>query len=102
MSEQEVLVEWLTANNSTKQLMVVGSGLLNDQLSNAAGTLVLRITLNRPRRGNAINKRMAEQLLEVYALVRKMATTQPTRIRWLLLTGAGKYFCSGTILFMYE
>jgi hypothetical protein len=96
MNKAEVLVDWLTANDG-KQLVVVDSGLkaAAAAIASTAVPLVLRITLNRPSRGNAINQRMAEQLLAIYELVRQLATQQPSRIRWLLLTGAGKYFCSG-------
>ncbi|MGA7677432.1 MAG: enoyl-CoA hydratase/isomerase family protein, partial [Dehalococcoidia bacterium] len=48
------------------------------------------ITLNRPERLNAFNRQMEEELIEALAGVR-----EDKNIRVLVLTGAGRSFCSG-------
>lgn len=48
------------------------------------------VTLNRPNRANAMNRRMLEELLEVCDRVEGDG-----EIRALVLTGAGEAFCSG-------
>ena len=49
------------------------------------------ITLNRPNASNAINNRLAEELLDICSEVR-----QDEDIRVVTITGAGKTFCVGT------
>jgi enoyl-CoA hydratase len=51
---------------------------------------VLRVTLNRPERRNALSVELMEELLELIAEVEADAQT-----RVLVLRGAGKAFCSG-------
>lgn len=51
---------------------------------------ILTITLNRPEAYNAVNAQMGEELLSV---LRTAATDQ--MVRCVVLTGAGKAFCSG-------
>ncbi|MEM7539682.1 MAG: enoyl-CoA hydratase-related protein, partial [Chloroflexota bacterium] len=51
---------------------------------------ILEITLNRPRKYNALTKQVANELLVAF----EMAATDDA-IRCVLLTGAGKGFCSG-------
>ena len=53
-------------------------------------TYIARVTLNRPERLNAINDRMEHELLEAFEDV---AADDDMRV--LLLTGAGRGFCSG-------
>ncbi|CAG8608219.1 10996_t:CDS:1, partial [Acaulospora colombiana] len=51
---------------------------------------VVTITLNRPERGNSLNSSMVFELLDAFnsAIVEKS-------IRVIVLTGAGKFFCTG-------
>ena len=51
---------------------------------------VCTITLNRPEKYNAINKRMAAELIDALRRVRDMPT-----LGVVVLTGAGKSFCTG-------
>ncbi|CAO3581085.1 unnamed protein product [Absidia cylindrospora] len=51
---------------------------------------VATITLNRPKKGNALTATMNEQLLDILP---KLASNPQVRV--LVLTGAGKYFCTG-------
>jgi methylglutaconyl-CoA hydratase len=51
---------------------------------------VATITLNRPKRGNSLTAKLNEQLL---ATMQKVAAD--ANIRILILTGSGKYFCTG-------
>lgn len=51
---------------------------------------VLRVTLNRPERRNALSPELLEELLEVIASVEEDSDTSV-----LILRGAGKGFCSG-------
>ncbi|ORZ10475.1 enoyl-CoA hydratase [Absidia repens] len=51
---------------------------------------VATITLNRPKKGNALTATMNEQLLDILP---KLAADPQVRV--LVLTGAGKYFCTG-------
>ena len=51
---------------------------------------VATITLNRPKALNALNARMADELVEAIALIRADA-----QVRAVVLTGAGKGFCAG-------
>lgn len=51
---------------------------------------VATVTLNRPHRRNAISVRMLELLSETFA-----AADDDTDVRVVILTGAGKGFCSG-------
>lgn len=51
---------------------------------------VLTVTLNRPEVLNAVNDRMAEELLDAL----RRASRQP-EVRAVVLTGAGRAFCSG-------
>ncbi len=48
------------------------------------------LTLNRPERNNAINRRMMEELVEALSDI-----SGDDEIRALILTGAGKAFCAG-------
>ena len=52
---------------------------------------VARITLNRPERGNAITALMASELTDCFRYIE----AKRTEIRVLVLTGAGRYFCTG-------
>lgn len=115
-ADDEVLVDWLTATAAVVDSASTDNQRPGGQLFNVVGTglpppitttsrssndvsqsLILRITLNRPRRGNAINQQMAQRLLRIYASVRQLVATNPAMIRFILLTGAGKYFCSGML-----
>lgn len=51
---------------------------------------VATVTLNRPRKGNALTTKMTDLLLE---LLPRLADDPNVRV--LVLTGAGKYFCTG-------
>jgi enoyl-CoA hydratase/carnithine racemase len=51
---------------------------------------VAKIALNRPERLNAINREMEQELIEILANV-----TKDEDIKVLVLTGAGRAFCSG-------
>ncbi|KAF9178638.1 EnoyL-CoA hydratase [Haplosporangium sp. Z 767] len=51
---------------------------------------VATITLNRPKRGNALSGPMVNQFVDILNL----ATNDPT-VRVIVVTGNGKYFCTG-------
>lgn len=51
---------------------------------------VCTITMNRPDQRNAINKELAEELLDAFTRVRDEET-----VKVAVLTGAGKSFCAG-------
>ena len=51
---------------------------------------IATITLNRPDKYNAINRRMAEELIDAFRRVRDIPT-----VGVVVLTGAGKAFCTG-------
>ncbi len=51
---------------------------------------VATITLNRPTRGNAITLSMREEFLKALSAVEKTA-----EVRVVVLTGSGKFFCTG-------
>lgn len=51
---------------------------------------VATLTLNRPKRGNSLTPQMNDEILEVLP---KLAADPEVRV--LVLTGAGKYFCTG-------
>jgi enoyl-CoA hydratase/carnithine racemase len=51
---------------------------------------IAMITLNRPERLNAFNRQMEEELIEALARI-----PEEKNIRVLVLTGAGRAFCSG-------
>lgn len=51
---------------------------------------IATITLNRPRKGNALTANMNELLLDMLAKLKEDAS-----VRVLVLTGAGKFFCTG-------
>ncbi|KAI8391704.1 ClpP/crotonase-like domain-containing protein [Radiomyces spectabilis] len=51
---------------------------------------VATVTLNRPRKGNALTASMNEKLLTILPQL-----AEDPQVRVLVLTGAGKYFCSG-------
>jgi enoyl-CoA hydratase len=51
---------------------------------------VVRLTLNRPRTGNTINLEMANELVDACC-----AINQDDEVRVVIVTGAGKVFCSG-------
>lgn len=51
---------------------------------------VCAITLNRPEQRNAINRRMAEELIAAFTRVR-----DEDSVKVVVLTGAGKSFCAG-------
>jgi enoyl-CoA hydratase len=56
---------------------------------------VLRVTLNRPAAANALNTRMAEELLAVWSGL----AADPGEVRAVVLTGAGeRAFCAGADL----
>jgi enoyl-CoA hydratase/carnithine racemase len=60
-----------------------------------AGDGVLLLTLNRPGAANALNRRMATELVAVFAGL----TAEPGRHRCVVLTGAGeRAFCAGADL----
>jgi len=54
---------------------------------------VIVVTLNRPEKLNAINPKMAEELLQTIDEVR-----HDDQIKIMVITGAGRGFCSGTDL----
>ena len=57
-----------------------------------AGPHVLRVTLNRPQVGNALNTQMGRDLLDLWTRL----TEDPGEVRCVVLTGAGeKIFCAG-------
>jgi len=51
---------------------------------------VCRITMNRPEKHNAINRRMAEELLDAFRRVREVP-----EVGVVVFGGAGKAFCTG-------
>jgi methylglutaconyl-CoA hydratase len=51
---------------------------------------VATITMNRPKRGNAISSRMRDELIDVF---QRVATD--VNVQTVVLTGAGRYFCTG-------
>ncbi len=55
------------------------------------------ITLNRPENLNALTVEMAEQLKETLLTIQNDET-----VRAVILTGAGKGFCSGAVLKMLD
>jgi hypothetical protein len=59
--------------------------------ADSTGT-VAWVRLDRPRRGNALTPSMCQQLVDVLDKVSKDVSK---RIRVLILTGTGKYFCTG-------
>ena len=61
----------------------------NDVLTQRIGP-VLRITLNRPARRNAITNELCDELREIFETHR-----HDTSIRCAVLTGAGEAFCAG-------
>ena len=52
-----------------------------------------RLTLERPRRGNALTPLMTAEILAVLRFLSK--NWRQMGVRLLVLTGAGKYFCTG-------
>jgi methylglutaconyl-CoA hydratase len=51
---------------------------------------VALITLNRPQYGNALTSAMVDELIKAF-----QELTQDSSIRVIILTGSGKYFCTG-------
>eukprot|EP01080_Neovahlkampfia_damariscottae_P005132 gene5132-8738_t len=51
---------------------------------------VATITLNRPKKGNSITSTMGNQLLNILQELK-----HNNKVRIIILTGAGKYFCTG-------
>src|SRR6266511_1518779 len=51
---------------------------------------VIKIILNRPERGNSLNLSMILELIEIFEWIEN----QPL-IRVVILTGSGKFFCTG-------
>ncbi|RKP09443.1 enoyl-CoA hydratase/isomerase family protein [Thamnocephalis sphaerospora] len=51
---------------------------------------IATVTLNRPQRGNAISPRMRDELIQAF----EQAVADPV-VRAVVLTGAGRYFCTG-------
>ncbi|KAK3279105.1 hypothetical protein CYMTET_12996 [Cymbomonas tetramitiformis] len=68
---------------------MASNGETQDILISTAGN-VSTITLNRPKRGNAITKLMAT---EIVSSLESMEADPSLRV--IILTGAGKYFCTG-------
>ena len=58
---------------------------------------VARITMNRPRRRNAMNLTLNRELLEAF-----QQAAGDDQVRAVLVTGAGKGFCSGADLTMFQ
>ncbi|MDX1415713.1 MAG: enoyl-CoA hydratase-related protein [Candidatus Promineifilaceae bacterium] len=58
---------------------------------------VATITMNRPERRNAMNLAMNSELLDAFEL-----TAADEEVRAVLVTGAGKGFCSGADLTMFQ
>ena len=57
-----------------------------------AGDHVLKVTLNRPQVGNALNTQMGHDLFDLWTRL----TEDPGEVRCIVLTGAGdKIFCAG-------
>jgi methylglutaconyl-CoA hydratase len=51
---------------------------------------VAKVTLNRPSKGNSLNGNMGNQLIKILQTLEKDPKT-----RIVVLTGSGKYFCTG-------
>ncbi|CAG8785455.1 16465_t:CDS:1, partial [Racocetra persica] len=51
---------------------------------------VATITLNRPERGNALTSEMVTEFLNIFTKIE-----DDTSIRIIVITGAGKFFCTG-------
>jgi len=51
---------------------------------------VATITLNRPQRGNSLTPNMVQQLIDAFEKIKDNKD-----IRVVVLTGSGKYFCTG-------
>jgi enoyl-CoA hydratase/carnithine racemase len=52
---------------------------------------IAHVTLNRPRANNTVNQQLAEELEEICLQI-----NQDDNIYVVILTGAGKYFCTGS------
>ena len=55
---------------------------------------VMVVRLNRPDQANSFNTRMAEELRDVWAHL----DSEPSDVRCIILTGAGRAFCAGADL----
>ena len=61
-------------------------------LTEMVGQYVLKVTLNRPQVGNAVNTQMGHDMLDLW----NRLTAEPGAVRCIVLTGAGeKIFCGG-------
>lgn len=58
-----------------------------------AATPVVILTLNRPERNNAFTPEMADSLAQAYQMFHV-----DSRVRVVVLTGAGRLFCAGSDL----
>ena len=61
-------------------------------LTEMVGSHVMKVTLNRPQVGNAVNTQMGHDMLDLW----NRLTAEPGDVRCIVLTGAGdKIFCGG-------
>ncbi|CAG8675097.1 ClpP/crotonase-like domain-containing protein [Gigaspora rosea] len=61
-----------------------------DQVLVEVSSQVATITLNRPERGNALNSDMVVEFLNLFTKVE-----EDPSVRIIVITGAGKFFCTG-------
>lgn len=52
---------------------------------------IILVEMNRPHAANALNTRMAAELIEFFEAV----SMEPSKVRCIVLTGAGNAFCAG-------
>ena len=80
---------WESRNPSAALGMTVDDAMTYTTIQLAQGSGIAILTLNRPEKRNAISYELIEELLRALQQVAE----SPARV--LLLTGAGKAFCSG-------
>ncbi len=62
--------------------------------ASTAAPHILRLALNRPDAANALNRKMGEELADIFHII----TTKSNDYRAIILTGEGKHFCAGADL----
>lgn len=67
--------------------------IFHDPPGAPTATPVVVLTLNRPEKNNAFTPQMAESLTQAYQMFHN-----DSRVRVVVLTGAGRLFCAGSDL----